>query len=111
MPNSTALREVRGRSPAERVAIRQEKVKPVFDNLEAWLHAQLPKISVKSPLARAIRYALSRMPKTRPYLYNGFLELDSNICELAVKPVSTGRKIGSLQGPGVVAKPWLLPLP
>ena len=84
--------EARGCSPAERVAIRQEKAKPVFDDLEAWLHAQLPKISGKSPLARAIRYALSRMPKTRPYLDNGFLELDNNTCERAVKPVALGRK-------------------
>ncbi len=84
--------EARGCSPTERVAIRQEKAKPVFDDLEAWLHAQLPKISGKSPLARAIRYALTRMPKTRPYLDNGFLELDNNPCERAVKPVSIGRK-------------------
>ena len=63
--------------PAERVAIRQEKAKPIFDDLETWLHAQLPKISGKSPLAKAIRYALSRMPKTRAYLDNGFLELET----------------------------------
>ncbi len=84
--------EARGCSPTERVTIRQEKAKPVFDDLEAWLHAQLPKISGKSPLAKAIRYALSRMPKTRPYLDNGFLELDNNTCERAVKPVALGRK-------------------
>ncbi|MCP5086043.1 MAG: transposase, partial [Rhodobacteraceae bacterium] len=41
-------------------------------------------------LARAIRYALSRMPKTRPYLDNGFLEMDNNTCERAVKPVANG---------------------
>ncbi|MCP4070162.1 MAG: IS66 family transposase, partial [Hyphomicrobiales bacterium] len=62
------------------------------DDLESWLHAQLPKISGQSPLARAIRYALTRMPKTRPYLDNGFLELDNNTCERAVKPVALGRK-------------------
>ena len=32
------------------------------------------------------------MPKTRPYLDNGFLELDNNTCERAVKPVALGRK-------------------
>ncbi len=85
-------KEVRGRSPAERVAIRQKKAGPIFDDLETWLHTQLAKISGKSPLVRAIRYALSRMPKTRPYLDNGFLELDTNTCERAVKPVALGRK-------------------
>jgi transposase len=85
-------KEVRGHSPEERVVLRQKKAKPVFDDLEQWLHAQLPKISGKSPLARAIRYALGRMPKTRAYLDNGFLELDNNTVERAVKPVALGRK-------------------
>ena len=60
--------------------------------LEEWLRDQLPKISGKSPLAKAIRYALGRMPKTRPYLDNGFLELDNNTAERAMKPVAIGRK-------------------
>lgn len=85
-------KEVRGQSPEARVALRQANTKPVFDDLEAWLHAQLPKISGKSPLANAIRYALGRMPKTRPYLDNGFLELDNNTAERAMKSVAIGRK-------------------
>lgn len=85
-------KEARGHSPEERVVLRQKKAKPIFDDLETWLHAQLPKISGKSPLARAIRYALSRMLNTRAYLDNGFLELDNNTCERAVKPVAIGRK-------------------
>jgi transposase len=71
--------------------LRQRQAKPIFDDLEQWLHAQLPKISGKSPLARAIRYALSRMSKTRPYIDNGFMELDNNTVERAVKPVAIGR--------------------
>jgi len=66
-------KQARGQSPEARVALRQSKAKPIFDDLEYWLHAQLPKISGKSPLAKAIRYALGRMPKTRPYFDNGFL--------------------------------------
>lgn len=85
-------KEARGRFLEDRVIIRQKKAKPILDDLETWLHAQLPKISGKSPLAKAIRYALSRMPNTRPYLDNGFLELDNNTCERAMKPVAIGRK-------------------
>ena len=85
-------KEARGKSPAVRVALRQARAKPIFNDLEAWLHAQLPKISGKSPLAQAIRYALGRMPKARPYLENGHLELDNNTAERAVKPVAIGRK-------------------
>jgi len=76
----------------ERVALRQERAKPVFEGLEAWLQLQLPKISGKSTLAEAIRYALGRMPKARAYLENGQLELDNNICERSIRPVTLGRK-------------------
>ena len=68
------------------------RLQPVFDDLEVWLHAQLPKISGKSPLAQAIRYALGRMPKARQYLDHGCLEADNNTAERAVKPVAIGRK-------------------
>ena len=85
-------KETRGKSPDARVALRQARAKHIFDDLEAWLHAQLPKISGKSPLAQAIRYALGRMPKARAYLENGHLEVDNNTAERAVKPVAIGRK-------------------
>ena len=86
-------KQARGQSPEARAALRQENAKPIFDDLEEWLRDQLPKISGKSPLAKAIRYALiGRMPKTRPYLDNGFLELDNTAAERAMKPVAIGRK-------------------
>lgn len=43
-------------------------------------------------LAQAIRYALGRMPKARPYLDKGHLEMDNNSAERGVKPVAIGRK-------------------
>ena len=55
-------------------------------------HTQLPRILGKSPLAQAIRYALGRLPKARPYLDNGALSLDNNSAERAMKPVAIGRK-------------------
>jgi transposase len=75
-----------------RVALRQEYAKPIFDDLEVWLKEQLGKISSKTPLAKAIKYALARLPKARPYLDHGFLELDNNTAENAVRPVAVGRK-------------------
>lgn len=98
----TVEKEAKGKSPEERVALRQEKAKPIFDELEAWLQAQLPKISGKTKLAEAIRYALNRMPKARAYLSDGRLELDNNICERSIRPIALGRKnylfMGSVGG-------------
>ncbi|WP_298987646.1 transposase [uncultured Roseibium sp.] len=50
------------------------------------------RISGKSELAKAIRYALSRMKKMRDYLEHGFLELDNNCAERSIRCVALGRK-------------------
>ena len=76
----------------ERVALRQEYAKPIFDDLKVWLKEQLGKVSSKTPLAKAIKYALARLPKARPYLDHGFLDFDNNTVERAVRPVAVGRK-------------------
>jgi len=95
-------KEARGQSPEERAILRQARARPVFDDLEDWLQLQLPKISGKTPLAQAIRYALGRMPKARAYLSNGMLEPDNNICERSIRPIALGRKnylfMGSVGG-------------
>ena len=49
--------------------------------LETWRQVQLPRISGKSELAKAIRYPLARMSKVRDYLDHGVLELDNNTAE------------------------------
>ena len=54
--------------------------------------AQLPKIYGKSELAKAIRYALTRMKKMRVYLDHGILELDNNSAERSMRGVAVGRK-------------------
>lgn len=82
----------RGKPPEDRVAMRQKDAKPVFDELETWLDAQMNRISGKSELAKAIRYALGRMKKMRGYLENGHLELDNNSAERSIRCVALGRK-------------------
>lgn len=84
--------QARGLPPAERVALRQQYARPIFDELEIWLKEQSSKISGKMPLGKAIRYALARLPKAQAYLDNGFLELDNNTAERAVRPIAVGRK-------------------
>jgi transposase len=95
-------KQVRGCPPDERVFMRQQHSKPILETLEHWLSKQLTHISGKSPLAGAIRYALTRIPKVRPYLDHGFLELDNNTAERAMRPIAIGRKnylfLGSEKG-------------
>ena len=105
-------KDARGLAPEQRVWLRQNRAKPILDDLETWLGAQLPKISGKSELAKAIRYALARMKKLRPYLDHGFLEIDNNTAERAMKPVAIGRKnylfVGSEGGGKAAATAYTL---
>lgn len=50
--------EIRGKSADARQAVRQEKSKPLIDDLQIWLRAKLELISQKTKLAEAIRYRL-----------------------------------------------------
>jgi len=84
--------EARGSPPDERAALRQAKAKPILDGLEMWLADQLRRISGKTPLAQAIRYALTRIKRLRPYLDHGFLEIDNNTAERSMRGIAIGRK-------------------
>ena len=84
--------EARGQPPDTRVEVRKAKARPVFDDLITWLQSELPKISGKSDLAKAIRYALTRMPRLEVYLSNGHLEIDNNAAERGMRGLAIGRK-------------------
>jgi hypothetical protein len=105
-------KQAKGKLPEERAALRQQKAKPIFDDLEVWLQAQLPKLSGKTKLAEAIRYTLKRLPKARGYLDDGRLELDNNICERSIRPIALGRKnylfMGSIGGGNAAAIAYTL---
>lgn len=84
--------EARGRPPDERARIRQAKARPVFEALSGWLQNQLQRVSAKSDLAGAIRYALTRLPRLDVYLSDGRLEIDNNAAERAIRGLAVGRK-------------------
>ena len=84
--------EVRGRSPEQRRAARQEKSRPVVDELRRFLDAKLAQVSRKSNLAEAIRYALTRWEGLTRFLDDGRIELDSNTVERTIRPLALNRK-------------------
>jgi hypothetical protein len=84
--------EIRGRSADERRAVRQARAGPLLEDLHRWFHSTLSKLSRKSPLAIAIRYALTRWAALTRYRDDGRLELDNNAAERALRAVALGRK-------------------
>ncbi len=76
----------------DRRSIRQEKAKPVLEELRAYLIEMQPRTFPKSPLGKAIFYALNQWPKLLTYLTDGRLENNNNRSERAIKPFVIGRK-------------------
>ena len=52
----------------------------------------MPRLSGKSDLAGAIRYARSRWQALTRYLDDGRLEITNNAAERAIRPLALGRK-------------------
>ena len=106
-PSSTGSRaEIRGRSPEERRAVRQERSRPVLEALEPWLREKLALISQKTKLAEAIRYALSRWEGLTRFLEDGRIEIDSNVVERSIRPIALNRKNALFAGSDGGAEHW-----
>ena len=83
---------IRGQSPERRLAVRQQHARPLLDQLKDFLDTAIRRISGKSTLAQAIRYALSRWQALERYLTDGRLEMSNNAAERAMKSPVLGRK-------------------
>jgi transposase len=95
---------IRGQPPDLRRAARQLRSRPLVEELHRWLHHNLPRLPGWSDLAKAMRYALRHRDGLILYLDDGRLEMDSNVVERAIRPVTMA---GSLCRPCLsVWKHW-----
>src|SRR3954462_1211844 len=100
--------EIRGRPAQERASVRQERSRPIVDALHAWLTVQLARVSGKSGLAEAIRYALRHWQGLVLFLEDGRLELGTHSVERAIRPVALGRKNSLFAGSEGGARHWAI---
>jgi transposase len=84
--------DIRGHPPEHRCAVRQARAGPHLQSLYTWLLDTVRKLSKKSELAVAIRYALSRWSALTRYRDDGGIEIDNNAAERALRAVALGRK-------------------
>jgi hypothetical protein len=97
---------VRGQSPEARVAARQQTSAAVVAELFALWQKTLPRVSGKSKLAEALRYAISRRAIFERFLTDGRIELDSNIVERAIRPQAITRKNSLFAGSDGGGRSW-----
>jgi transposase len=98
--------EIRGKSAEERRAIRQDRSRPLVEAFQPWLREKLALISQKTKLADAIRYVLSRWEGLCLFLEDGRIEIDSNVVERAIRPLTLNRKNALFAGSDGGAEHW-----
>jgi transposase len=75
-----------------RLRLRQEKSIPILKSFGEWLEKQAAALLPKSPLAEAVGYARNQWAALQRYTTAGFLEIDNNAAERALRAVAIGRK-------------------
>jgi transposase len=87
---------------ALRLAVRQEKALPELTALRQWLDQQHAMALPKSPFGHAVQYALNHWEALLLYTQHGFLAIDNNAAERALRPIAVGRNnwlfVGSATG-------------
>jgi transposase len=73
-------------------SIRQEKSKPVLDEMESWIKEQIVLVPPKSAIGMAMAYTLSLWPRLIRYIDDGRFQIDNNLIENSIRPVALGRK-------------------
>ncbi len=81
-----------GAADEVRFRLRQEKSLTVLTALKTWLDAEHPKVLPKSLIGLAIAYTLKNWQAFERYTTDGFLDIDNNIAERALRQIAVGRK-------------------
>lgn len=96
---------------AQRLTLRQAHSVPVLAKIDAWLDEQsaCAEVLPRGPLGQAMGYARNQWSALCRYTTEGFLNIDNNAAERALKRVAIGRKNWLFAGndaAGQVAAAW-----
>jgi transposase len=85
-------RHVRGRSPEQRHAARQQYAVPLLNALHAWMIDSLSELDSSSKLVEAFNYSLKRWTELCRYTEDGRLEIDNGAAERSIRGMGIGRR-------------------
>jgi hypothetical protein len=83
---------IRGRTPEERLAARQEQSARLVADFRLWLTKQRSRISTKSRLGEKLAYIHRHWNGLQIFLTDGRVEMDTNPVENTIRPITLNRK-------------------
>ena len=99
-------KQIRGCSPAQRRAVRQDRAKPLIVDLEAFINAHRQRLSPKSKMGEALAYLANHWEGLCLYLDDGRIEMDNNPVENLIRPLTLNRKNALFAGHDEGAQNW-----
>jgi hypothetical protein len=81
-----------------RRALRQERSKPLLDDIRAYLEREQPQVLPKSPEGEAIAYTLANWKALVRYCEDGDLEIHNNGAERSLRGIAVGRRNWTFYG-------------
>jgi transposase len=84
-------REINGRSAEHRLIVRNERSRPLMNELHGWLTQQRARLSPKSETAKAIDYTVKRWPAFSRFLEDGRICMSNNAAEREMRAIALGR--------------------
>jgi len=99
-------KEIRGKDPTTRQAVRAERSRPLIVELETFLRAQAARLSSGSGMGKAIAYLLNHWDGLILFLDDGRVEMDTNPVENQIRPLTLTRKNALFAGHDEGGRTW-----
>ena len=100
--------EIRGCTPDERRAVRQDRASPLVKAMFDWLEDRLQHVPGRLKTAEVIRYVLNHRDGLTRFLDDGHLELDNNTVERGIRPIALNRKNALFAGGDEGGETWAI---
>ena len=84
--------DARALDSQQRLQLRHERSKPLWDELHLWLQLERTRVPDGSAVAKAIDYSLKHWTGLGRFLLDGDVPLDNNHCENQIRPWALGRR-------------------
>jgi hypothetical protein len=85
-------REIKHLLPEERAHCRQQRAGPILAEFKRWLDQTYAKSPPQSAIGKALAYSINRWPALTRYLEDGWLNIDNNPVENAIRGIALGKK-------------------